>query len=125
MKNVGAIVLLACIEMQFGLLASEVRSDLDMCEKSDQIFGEVYPDVVMRSGNCVLNVYYFAKGSHYEGYHGILFEHGKEIVSGNTMKCFKNFNIKYYGSYQERQFSNDKSGWLPINPAHIPRNLTN
>lgn len=124
MKKICIILFLALTEMQVVLSASEIRSDLYMGEKSDQIFGNVYPDIVMRSGNCTLNVYYIDKGSPYEGYHGILFEQGKEIVSGNTNKYFKNFEIKYYGSYEGRQFSNDKTGWLPINTAYLPRNLS-
>ena len=101
--------------------ASEIRRDLHMSEKSEDLFGNVYPDVVMRSGNSILNIYYFAKGTHYEGYHGILFENGQEIYSGNTIIKFKNFDIKFFGEYSERLFSYDKSGWLPLNPALIPR----
>ena len=115
--------MMACTWLLADLLGSEIRSDLQMCEKSEVFFGNVYPDVVMRSGNSILNIYYFAKGTKYEGFHGILFEQGKEVFSGNTVKKFKNFDIKYYGTYGERLFSYDKSGWLPLNPAHIPRNF--
>ena len=119
----ATILIITCVWLLTGLFGSDIRRDLQMSEKSDELFGNVYPDVVMRSGNSVLNIYYFAKGTKYEGFHGILFDQGKEIYSGNTLRKFKNFDIKYYGSYEERSFSYDKSGWLPINSAHIPRNF--
>jgi hypothetical protein len=104
-----------------GLPASEVRSDLRMSESSERYLGSIFPDVVMRSGNSVLNIYYLAKGTTYEGYHGILFSEGNEVPSGNNLVRFRNFNVRYYGDFERRSFTYEKSGWLPTNPLLIPR----
>lgn len=78
------------------------------------------PDVLLKSANVALHIYFFGKGTEQEGFHGVLYRDGEELKASSNLFKFQHYYLKYYGDIEERIFTSSRSGWLPRNLKRIP-----
>jgi hypothetical protein len=92
----------------------------EQSEETKKYLSALTPDAILQRKSLSVHIYFFAKGSSEEGFHGVLYRNGHEVMPSSNMIKFKHYPLKYFGSFESRAFASSRSGWLPKDLRMIP-----
>lgn len=116
MKGLWILISLLLLVAPSALTAEQKSGGLQVSEETRKYFRGRRPDITLSFGEYKLLAFVISKGNaKEEGYHGILFKDRVEITGSEETLEFNNARLSYYGPYVKREFTYDRSGWLPNN----------
>lgn len=92
----------------------------EQSEETKKYLSTLNPDAIVQKQSLSLHIYFFGKRTTEEGFHGVLYKNGHEVMPSANMIKFKHYNLKHYGSFEGRVFTSSRSGWLPQDLRLIP-----
>lgn len=115
------LMLWVCSIMGSSFLWSQTLDEVqEQSEETKKYLSTLSPDAIVQRQSLSLHIYFFGKGTAEEGFHGVLYKNGHEVMPSANMIKFKHYYLKHYGAFEGRTFTSSRSGWLPQDLRFIP-----